>query len=58
MRRSRLPRVLTVDVLHGQIRLAAYLADVVNAADVLVGNLARDANLVVETGEQIHVALG
>ena len=51
-------QILAVDVLHRKIRLAVHLADVVNAADVLMRNLARDANLVVETGQQVHVVPG
>ena len=43
--------VLAVDVLHREVRPAVDLADVVHAADVLVGDLARDAHLVVELRE-------
>ena len=41
-------QVLAVDVLHREVVLAVDFADVVDAADVGVGDLARDAHLVEE----------
>ena len=51
MRRSRETEVLAVDVLHRQKGMSLDLADVVDAADVRVGDLARDANLGAESRE-------
>ena len=44
--------ILAVDVLHRQEDAAVGLADVVDAADVAVRHLARDAHLVVELRER------
>ena len=44
-------QVLAVDVLHRQEAVAVGLAEVVEAADVLVRDLPRDAQLVVEARE-------
>jgi len=43
--------IFAVDILHGQEAAAVGVAQVVEAADVLVGDLAGDAQLVVELGE-------
>jgi hypothetical protein len=51
-------QILAVDVLHGQVRLPLDLANVVNAAHIGVGNLARNADFVVEAGQQIQIAAG
>ncbi len=45
-------QVLAVDVLHGQVVVAVDLADVVDAADVGVGDLAGDPDLVEEARER------
>ena len=50
--------VFAVDVLHGDEGHAFGLADVVDAADVGVGNLARDADLAVEAFEQAEIVGG
>ena len=49
------PKILAIDVLHGQIRLPVHFPDVVNAADILVRDLARDPDFIVEAGEQIQI---
>src|SRR4029079_1175394 len=50
--------ILAVDILHGQEAAAVGVAQVVEAADVLVGDLAGDAQLVVELGEARGVGGG
>ena len=51
MRRSSEARVLPVDVLHRQEATAARFTKVVEAAHVLVRDLARNPQLVVELTE-------
>jgi hypothetical protein len=50
-------QVLTVDVLHGEKMLAIHLADVVNATDIRVRNLAGISYLGVKTGQSRGVIL-
>src|SRR5260370_20619383 len=44
-------KILAVDVLHRDKRLAADFADIINSTNVGVRHLARNANLVVKTGQ-------
>ena len=48
-------QIFAVDQLHRQEHAAVVLADVVDAADVAVRHLARDAHLVVELGEPLRI---
>ena len=48
-------QIFAVDQLHRQEDAAVVLADVVDAADVAVRHLARDAHFVVELGEPLRV---
>ncbi len=48
-------QVLAVDQLHRQEHAAVVLADVVDAADVAVRHLARDAHLVVELRQPLRI---
>ncbi len=50
-------QVLAVHVLHRHERQAVGLADVVHATDVLVGDLSREAHLVVELREAHGIGL-
>ena len=50
-------QILAVHVLHREERVAVGFADVVDAADVRVRDLAREANLVVELREARRIAL-
>ena len=49
-------QIFAVDQLHRQEHAAVVLADVVDAADVAVRHLARDAHLVVELGEPLRIS--
>src|SRR6185369_1229405 len=51
-------QILAIHVFHGDERDAFYFADVVNAADVRMGNLAGDADFSVKAFEQARVAGG
>ena len=55
IRREQRRQVLAVDVLHRQELLAVGLADVVDAADVRVRDLARDPHLVVEPRQRARL---
>jgi len=48
--------ILAVDVFHREERLACGFADIVHAAHVGVRDLARDADFLVETRQQILIA--
>ena len=52
------PEVFAIHVFHGQELHAVEFADVVNPADVGMGDLARDANLVAEALERARVPGG
>ena len=52
MRRSRLLEILAVDVLHRDERAAIDFADVVDAADVGMRDLAGDADFGMEACQQ------
>ena len=51
-------QIFAVDVLHGEERLAVDLADVVDAADIRMRDLARDADFVAETLDRRFVLGG
>ena len=55
MRRSSEREILAIHVLHRKERGAVHFADVVNAADVGMRDLARDAHFVVEASERVLV---
>ena len=58
MRGEQRGEVFAIHVLHGDERHAFDLADVVNAADVGVGDLAGDADFAMEAFEQALIARG
>jgi hypothetical protein len=54
---QRRGEIFAVDVLHGEKQMAVDLADVVHAADVRMGDLARRADFVVELREADGIVL-
>jgi hypothetical protein len=54
---KRRREILAADVLHRQVEEARDFTDVVDAADVRVRNLPRDANLVMELSEASWISL-
>ena len=56
--RQQRRQIFAVHILHGEERRAPEFADIVDAADVRVRNLARDAHLAMEALQQPLVARG
>ena len=50
--------VFAIHVLHRQVRLAVHFAEIVNAADVGMRDLARDADFIVEARQRGWIARG
>ena len=51
-------QVFAVDIFHRKIKLAVDLAQIVNAADVGMRHLARDADFVAEAIKRLRVVRG
>jgi hypothetical protein len=50
--------VFAIDILHRKIKLAVDFAEIVDAADIGVRDLARDANFIVKTGADGRIVRG